>query len=192
MPRTKNDRKLSFTPKYTKFAPIEVESSDTIALLAEEIEALYLIDLRDLYQDDAAKLIEISRPTLARIIKSARKKIALCLLMGKSIQFIKEETPFTVAFCANEKEVYNNLHSKNKFICIFTFDSKGALLEKKFLENPLYKEALKPAITLTSIFLEYGVNRYITQEIGEGFKSTLVSKGIDVVLQKEYFVPNTF
>jgi predicted DNA-binding protein (UPF0251 family)/predicted Fe-Mo cluster-binding NifX family protein len=188
MPRTKNERKLSFKPKCTLFFPNENETNETITLLSEEIEALYLMDLLELYQEDAAQKMEISRPTFARIIKSARKKVALGLLMGNKLALESQKREVIVALCSNETNHFDNLNSKNRYICIFTFDVNGELKEKLFLDNPIYNTDLKPTIELTKIFLKYSVNQYIVSQIGEGFKSALVSKGIEVRLQKNFVI----
>ena len=188
MPRTKNERKLSFRPKSTLFSPNENWTNETITLLSEEIEALYLMDLLELYQEDAAQKMEISRPTFARIIKSARKKVALGLLMGNKLALESQKREVIVALCSNDTNHFENLNSKNKYICIFTFNAKGELKEKLFLDNPLYNSDLKPTIELTKIFLKYGVNQYIVSQIGEGFKSALVSKGIEVILKKSFAI----
>jgi len=186
MSRTKNERKLSFKPKCTLFSPNENGTNKTITLLSEEIEALYLMDLLELYQEDAAQKMEISRPTFARIIKSARKKVALGLLMGNTLALESQNGNRIVALCSNDKLLYNNLNSKNRYICIFTFDSTGELKEKLFLDNSLHNSDLKPTIELTKIFLRYGVNQYIVSQIGEGFKSALLAKGIDVRVEEDF------
>ena len=36
-------------------------------------------------QEDAAELMEISRPTFSRLIESARKKIAIMIIEGKAL-----------------------------------------------------------------------------------------------------------
>ncbi|MHA1682720.1 MAG: DUF134 domain-containing protein [Promethearchaeota archaeon] len=51
-----------------------------------EFEAVRLIDAEDMSQNDAAELMDISQPTISRILKSARKKIADALVMGKVIK----------------------------------------------------------------------------------------------------------
>ncbi len=190
MPRTKNERKLSFRPKCTLFFPNENGTNETIKLISEEVEALYLMDLLELYQEDAAQKMEISRPTFARIIKSARKKVALGLLMGNklSLEVLKKE--LVIAFCSDNKDFYENLNSKNRYICIFTFDANLELNNKLFLDNPIFNTDLKPTIELTKIFLKYNVNQYLVSQIGEGFKSTLASKGVDVRLQKQFVINN--
>ena len=59
---------------------------DYEVLTKDEIEAIRLADFEGLYQEDAAKEMEISRPTFSRILNSARKKIANALILGKAIE----------------------------------------------------------------------------------------------------------
>jgi predicted DNA-binding protein (UPF0251 family) len=59
---------------------------DFITLSKDEIEAIRLADFEGLYQEEAAKEMEISRPTFSRILNNGRKKIATALLEGKAIE----------------------------------------------------------------------------------------------------------
>jgi uncharacterized protein len=54
-------------------------------LSVEELEALRLTDIAGLYQEDAAERMEVSRPTFQRVLKSAREKVARCLVEGKAL-----------------------------------------------------------------------------------------------------------
>jgi len=54
-------------------------------LSVEELEALKLADIECLYQEDAAERMEVSRPTFQRVLKSARGKVARCLVEGKAL-----------------------------------------------------------------------------------------------------------
>lgn len=54
-------------------------------LSVEELEALKLADVEGLYQEDAAARMEVSRPTFQRVLKSARGKVARCLVEGKAL-----------------------------------------------------------------------------------------------------------
>jgi len=54
-------------------------------LSVEELEALRLADIEGLYQEDAAERMEVSRPTFQRVLKSARGKVARCLVEGKAL-----------------------------------------------------------------------------------------------------------
>lgn len=61
-------------------------------LALDELEALRLCDRDGMYQDDAARLIGVSRPTLGRMLEEARRKVAEALTLGKAIR-IEEVTP---------------------------------------------------------------------------------------------------
>ena len=78
MGRIKNVRKINFKPIYKEYAPIKEQTTGITHLLDEEMEALYLMDILELYQEEAAKKMEISRPTFTRILKNARKKTNFC------------------------------------------------------------------------------------------------------------------
>lgn len=58
-------------------------------LTMPEFEAVRLIDFENIPQEQAAKKMEISQPTLSRILKSARKKISESIIKGKAIKIIK-------------------------------------------------------------------------------------------------------
>lgn len=47
-----------------------------VIISLDELEAMRLADLGGMRQEDAAKLMGVSRPTFSRIIESARKKAA--------------------------------------------------------------------------------------------------------------------
>ena len=72
MPREKLQRELTLELKSKYFGPKDVEPEETIVLLHEEIEAIQLMSLLNMYQEDAAKKMNVSRPTFSRIIKNAR------------------------------------------------------------------------------------------------------------------------
>ena len=64
-----------------------IELEETILTLPE-FEAIRLIDFKEIPQEEAAKKMEISQPTLSRILKSARKKISDALINGKAIKIL--------------------------------------------------------------------------------------------------------
>ena len=65
----------------------DAESTDSPMILSlDEFEAIRLADALDLYQDQAAKQMDISRPTFSRIVQSARKKIAIALVNNQTIR----------------------------------------------------------------------------------------------------------
>lgn len=60
----------------------ELEQRD---LALDEFEALRLVDLEGLQQQEAAKLMGVSRQTLANLVKAARAKVVDCLVNGKAL-----------------------------------------------------------------------------------------------------------
>ena len=59
-----------------------------VSITLDEFEALRLADLKGMHQEEAAKLLKVSRPTFSRIIESARKKVADGLV---NLKYIKVE-----------------------------------------------------------------------------------------------------
>ena len=51
-----------------------------------EFEAIRLVDLNDVSQEEAGKQMQISQSTLSRILKSGRKKISDSIVNGKAIK----------------------------------------------------------------------------------------------------------
>lgn len=185
MARHKSKRSISFRPLCNDFSPKEHTSSETITLLAEEVEALYLMDLLELYQEEAALKMEVSRPTFARIIKSARNKVALALLGGKALYLENSKERYVIALCSeNSTSPYSGLSPKSKYIHFFTLE-QHQISEHHMIENPLLLlQNAKPSLTLSELFVNQRVNVFITGTIGQGFKSTLSTKGVSVLLKE--------
>jgi predicted DNA-binding protein (UPF0251 family) len=59
---------------------------EEIFLEADELEALRLADLEEMYQNDAADKMGVSRQTFGNIIKRAHQKTADALINGKAIR----------------------------------------------------------------------------------------------------------
>ena len=55
-----------------------------------EMEALRLVDLEGLSQEQAGKEMGISRGTIWRLVQSARKKVARALTEGRTLQVANE------------------------------------------------------------------------------------------------------
>lgn len=89
MPRPVQTRQIGFVPRVAFFKPAGVPRADLaeIALTLDELEALRLADLNGLYQEQAAPKMEISRSAFARILESARRKVADALIHGKCLRF---------------------------------------------------------------------------------------------------------
>ncbi len=88
--RPKKCRRINCEINSAYFQPRAVPFSklSEIVLEADEIEALRLSHIEDMYQEDAALKMKISRQTFGRIINSAHKKITDALINGKALKLI--------------------------------------------------------------------------------------------------------
>jgi len=88
MPRPRICRRIFFEPKVTFFKPAGVllRNLDECVLTKDELEAVRLIDLEQMPQEKAAKKMKISQPTLSRLLRSGRKKLADAIVKGKAIK----------------------------------------------------------------------------------------------------------
>jgi len=64
---------------------------EEIALNIDEFEAIRLADFDQLYHEDAAKKMKISRQTFGRILQNAHKKVAESLIRGKALKIETNE-----------------------------------------------------------------------------------------------------
>lgn len=88
MPRPCRCRKIrcSLNTNYFKPRGIPLDRLEEVSLALDELEAIRLADLEGLYQEDAARKMDISRQTFGNIINSAHKKIADTLLNAKALK----------------------------------------------------------------------------------------------------------
>ena len=72
--------------RYFKPHGVPMRFLDEIALSLDEVEAMRLTDIEDLYQADAAMKMGVSRQTLGNILARAHKKVATALIEGKALR----------------------------------------------------------------------------------------------------------
>ncbi|MGI0119571.1 DUF134 domain-containing protein [Zooshikella sp. RANM57] len=87
MPRFKIKRKVCGQAAHSCFKPNKVPMTQLqqVVLLADEFEALRLVDFVGMQQQEAANQMGVSRQTLANIVKTARFKVVDCLTHGKAL-----------------------------------------------------------------------------------------------------------
>lgn len=87
MPRPRRCRRVGHLPQCSYYKPrgIPLSMLQHVNLSVDELEAIRLADLEGLYQEDAARGMNVSRQTFGRIIESAHKKIAEALVHGKAL-----------------------------------------------------------------------------------------------------------
>lgn len=81
-------RRVNFIPPITYFKPagVPLTALQEVCLSVEEAEAIRLKDLEGLEQEKCAERMSVSRSTFARVLASARQKMADALLNGKAIR----------------------------------------------------------------------------------------------------------
>jgi uncharacterized protein len=86
--RPKKTRWIKCVPGERCFKPLckPLNKLEGIYLSLDEFEAIRLSCLEGLKQEDAAKLMKVSRPTFSRIETSAHRKIADALVNIKAIR----------------------------------------------------------------------------------------------------------
>jgi predicted DNA-binding protein (UPF0251 family)/DNA-directed RNA polymerase subunit RPC12/RpoP len=88
VPKPKKNRFVQQPPAVTYYKPqgIPLFQLEQVVLNVDEFEAIRLVDYEGLHLEDAARRLEVSRATSARIIDSAHRKIAAALTHGHAIR----------------------------------------------------------------------------------------------------------
>jgi len=88
---------------------------EEVELAKDELEAIRLADFNELFQEDAAIKMNISRATFGRIVMRAHYKIADAIINGKAIkiqenhpQALIEKVKTTRKKCSRKADKQNN------------------------------------------------------------------------------------
>jgi len=87
MPRPCCLRRVRGGPPSGLFKPagIPTHALELVEMTLDELEAIRLVDLEGLHQEDAGARMGVSRQTLGRIVESARRKVVGALVMGRAL-----------------------------------------------------------------------------------------------------------
>ena len=87
MPRPRLRRHICVQPDVTYFKPrgIPLRALRVIQISREELETLWLVDVKGFEQKLAARHMRTSQSTIQRILTQARKKVAQAIVAGKAI-----------------------------------------------------------------------------------------------------------
>nr|WP_317347613.1 DUF134 domain-containing protein [uncultured Blautia sp.] len=85
MARPQKCRCICSKPEITEFVPKGSSGENCVNLTYDEYETVRLLDLVCLTQEQCAKKMDISRPTVTRIYNGARRKLADALVNGRGI-----------------------------------------------------------------------------------------------------------
>jgi len=169
MGRNKIERECTFQPKYKRFVPTYNEQNGVMELNNDEMEAIYLMDYKGLYQENAAKNMNISRPTLSRIIKNARKKMATAIVLGYEINIVGNKDKFIVALSTNTKGTFSNLLNEGIYIALIHLQNRK-IVEINYVKNR-YDE-------LAFFLKKQQVHYWISSKVSEELRASLLAKGI--------------
>ncbi|HAK05325.1 MAG TPA: hypothetical protein DCM23_01305 [Firmicutes bacterium] len=88
MPRPMRLRRVCCPPPSDRFGPLNrgVDKKTPITMLVDEFETVRLLDYEGLTQEEAAKVMNITRTTVTSIYESARKKLATALIESISLE----------------------------------------------------------------------------------------------------------
>jgi len=104
VPRRPKCRRVAYEPPITSFVPGgNGDEIEYVTLKVEEFEAIRLKDHLNLEQEEAAALMDVSRPTYQRILTEARRKIAEALIMGKAISIEGGNYCLGKGYCRRQK-----------------------------------------------------------------------------------------
>jgi len=138
MPRPIRHRKMYQPPLAKGFRPIGMvgRSANEVVLLLEEYEAIKLSDYEVLTHAQAAKLMEISRPTFTRIYAKARKKIALAFIENRAIVIEGGNVNMKEDWyrCNNCNSVFSHVNAEEEVICPSCYSVHVSLIN-----NPDYR-----------------------------------------------------
>jgi predicted DNA-binding protein (UPF0251 family) len=76
---------LGTPPAANRLIPMPQIGSEPIHIEPAEVEALKLVDLQGLSQEDAGEKMGVSRGTIWRLLQSARKKTVEALIKGRPL-----------------------------------------------------------------------------------------------------------
>ncbi|MFZ5449471.1 MAG: DUF134 domain-containing protein [Thermodesulfobacteriota bacterium] len=87
MGRPKKCRWVETEPGVTFFKPrgIPLRSLQQIVITVDELEAMRLADFLELTQEEVAQRMQVSRPTVTRMLSRAHRAVAEALVHGKAI-----------------------------------------------------------------------------------------------------------
>ncbi|MCK9375139.1 MAG: DUF134 domain-containing protein [Syntrophobacterales bacterium] len=87
MGRPKKCRWVETEPGITFFKPrgIPLRSLQQIVITVDELEAMRLADFLEMTQEEVAQRMQVSRPTVTRMLSRAHRAVADALVHGKAI-----------------------------------------------------------------------------------------------------------
>lgn len=187
MSRPPASRTIATQLKYHRFKPAGIPSTDLeqLVLTLDEAEAIAIADLEGLYQEAAARRMDISRATFGRILASAHRKIAdsiingkLLLIEGGPVEICKHrKAPMKVAVAIQGNQIEEHFGQCSRIRLYDINPESPASADSDF---PLPAD-MGCRSSLAPLLARQGVTHVIATRIGGGVKNAFVSHGITVI-----------
>ncbi|HNT72510.1 MAG TPA: DUF134 domain-containing protein, partial [Methanothrix sp.] len=84
--RRRGQRWITEIPETRRFEPEGGSKGEAVMVTLEELEAIRLVDLLELQQQEAALYVGVSRKAFWNDLRSGRKKVASALVYGLGIR----------------------------------------------------------------------------------------------------------
>ncbi len=114
MVRPKKQRCIRRLPTSTSYKPegVALREMRGVTLPLEGLEALQLIDAEGISREDAARMMDVSTPTLCRILAEARSIVARALANGWALRI--EGGNYTVTDLQEQKSCRPGRHCRRR------------------------------------------------------------------------------
>jgi len=187
-----NKRNITFQPTAFSFGPLDHEAGERMQMRSDELEALYLADFRGLYQEECARQLGVSRPTFAKIIKSARKKSVEMFMFAKGVELERQQRCFTLVFPTSDRISIHPYFLTAKFFAFAAIEN-GAIVSIAYKSNPLHEAMLERKMPIVDDEsakgmaagrvippLFEGAQVVVARSIGEGMRRNIEGLGLNV------------
>lgn len=192
--KTGKKRNITFKPTCFSFGPLTQAPKEMMPLRDDELEALYLADFKTLYHEACAQALGVSRPTFAKLIKQARKKMVEMVMYGKGIELIREPHNFTLVFPSDDRISVHPYFLVAKYFA-FAKVEDGMIGSITYKENPIYKDLLQSKKEIINDESAKGLaagriipplleeaNILVARTLGDGMRRNIEGMGISIEL----------
>lgn len=190
MARPRNCRTIADGPEETYFKPkgVPMEDLEETVLLLDEFEAIKLADYEGLYQEEAARRMNVSRQTFGRIIESARGKVATMLVEGKALRIVggvvtaatgrKGKGDHCMKLALPAREGIIDAHFGHcEYYLVYTVENDSIVSEEKVVSP----QGCGCKSNIASTLAAMGVTLMLAGNMGDGAVRVLSGQGIRVV-----------
>jgi len=187
---------FSCKPSAFSFGPLDQKPKEVMSMSMEELEALNLADFKGLYHEECAARMGVSRPTFAKMVKRARKKMVEMLMFAKGVELVRQKHSFVLAFPTQDRISVHPYFITARYFA-FAKIVEDAIESITYKENPIYKELEAKGVTIENDDSAKGMaagrlipplleeaHILVVQSLGDGMRRNVEGMGISVEMTK--------